>query len=186
MPKRSRVSIDDVADWSNLVWAAYRAAQGKRTNGPVRNFLNNLDVNLKSLQHGLRDGSVPVGEAASFEIFDPKPRTIHAPVFRERVLHHALMRHLGPILEKSLVADTFACRTGKGAIAAVMRAQDHARRYSWYGKLDVRQYFASISHSRLLEMLRRRFKDRRLLTLLGRIVDAYHTRTEDTVCPSER
>ncbi len=175
MPKRSRATLDDVAAWENLTWAAYRAAQGKRTHGSVHCFMERLDVNLTALQQGLRDGTVEVGNATSFRIFDPKPRTIHAPVFRERVLHHALMRHVGPVLERSLVADTFACRVGKGAIAVVKRAQHHARRYRWFGKLDVRQYFASIHHATLLDLLRRKFKDRGLLRLLERIVAAYHT-----------
>jgi len=175
MPKRSRVTLEDVAAWDNLTWAAYRAARGKRTHGSACGFMDRLDANLTALQRSVRDGSVDIGNATSFRIFDPKPRTIHAPVFRERVLHHALMRYVGPVLERSLVADTFACRVGKGAIAVVKRAQQHARRYRWYGKLDVRQYFASIHHATLLTMLRHKFKDRELLLLLERIVASYDT-----------
>ena len=59
--------------------------------------MENLDDYLVVLQQSLLDGSVEVGEVTSFEIFDPKQRTIHAPAFRERVLHHALMRHIGPV-----------------------------------------------------------------------------------------
>ena len=176
MPKRSRITIEDIAAWDNLVWAAARAAQGKRLQPAVCSFLNNLDANLRSLREGLLDGTVYIGEAAVFRIYDPKLRTIHAPVFRERVLHHALIRYVGPVLEDSLVADTFACRIGKGAIAAARRAQHFSRRYAWFGKLDVRHYFASICHTRLLGMLEQKFKDRQLLDLLQRIVRA---------CPSE-
>ena len=176
MPKRSRITLEDIAAWENLVWAAYRAAQGKRLQPAVSTFVDNLDANLRSLRDRLLDGSVELGHSAVFRIFDPKPRTIHAPVFRERVLHHALIRYVGPVLENSLVADTFACRVGKGAIAAARRAQHFSRRYAWFGKLDVRHYFASICHTRLLGMLEHKFKDRRLLELLERIIRS---------CPSE-
>ncbi len=175
MPKRSRVTLEDVALWDNLVLATYRAAQHKRMRSAVSSFVNNLDANLLALQQSLLDGSVNVGNAATFRIFDPKPRTIHAPVFRERVLHHALMRHIGPVLEKALVGDTFACRIGKGAIAAVQRVKHHSRRYAWFGKLDVRQYFPSICHATLLVMLQRKFKDRGLLALLHKIIGCYET-----------
>lgn len=183
MPKRSPVTLEDVADWNNLVWAAYRAAQGRRLHPAVRHFMDNLEGNLRLLRQGLLDGSLSVGQATSFRIFDPKPRTIHAPVFPERVMHHALMRHLGPVLERSLVADTFACRKGKGAIAAVKRAQDHARRYAWFGKLDIRQYFPSISHAKLLGMLQRKFKDRGRWNFSNASSVEIMPR-EDAVCPS--
>ncbi|MCP5197407.1 MAG: RNA-dependent DNA polymerase [Gammaproteobacteria bacterium] len=111
----------------------------------------------------------------SFHIRDPKPRVIHAPCFRERVLHHALMAHVGPVLDRALVDDTYACRVGKGALAAVHRVQHHLCRWPWYAQIDIRAYFASIDHAILLALLERRFKDRGLLALLARIVEAHPT-----------
>ena len=40
----------------------------------------------------------------AFRIHDPKPRLIHAPCFRDRVLHHAIMAHVGPVLDRALVS----------------------------------------------------------------------------------
>ena len=37
-----------------------------------------------------------------FHIHDPKPRVIHAPCFRERVLHHAVVAYMGPVLDRAL------------------------------------------------------------------------------------
>ncbi|WP_295443931.1 reverse transcriptase domain-containing protein [uncultured Thiodictyon sp.] len=120
-------------------------------------------------------GSVALGEMRAFRINDPKPRLIHAPCFRERVLHHALMTQAGPVLDRALVADTYACRVGKGALAAVQRAQHHQRRWPWYAQIDIRGYFASIDQATLCALLARRFKDPGLLALMMRIVAAYQT-----------
>jgi hypothetical protein len=98
---------------------------------------------------------------------------IHAPCFRERVLHHAVMAHVGPVLDRSLVNDTFACRRGRGVLAAVQRAQQHVRRFPWYAKIDIRSYFASIDHGILKKLLRGKFKDPGLLHLLERIIDSH-------------
>ncbi len=68
------------------------------------------------------------------------------------------MAHVGPVLDRALVFDTYACRTGKGTLAAVRRAGEHARRHAWYAQMDVRAYFASIDHAVLLHLLERRFK----------------------------
>ena len=108
-----------------------------------------------------------------FRILDPKPRLIHAPGFPDRVLHHAIMAHAGPVLDRGLVDDTYACRTGKGTLAAVQRACAQAGRFAWFAQIDIRAYFASIGHERLLALLQRRFRDRDLLALLRRIVGAH-------------
>jgi len=172
--KRSRVSLDAVADWHNLSAAFHRAALGKGHRPEVIEFRKELPARLARLRQDIMAGTVTVGRMRCFHIRDPKPRIIHAPCFPERVLHHALMAYVGPVLDRGLVADTYACRTGKGALAAVRRAQHHLRRWPWYAKIDIRSYFASIDHAILDEMLARRFKDRPLLALMARIVDAHH------------
>jgi hypothetical protein len=169
------VSLSDVAAWDNLAAAFWRAARGKRHRPEVRRYAADLDTNLASLRRRILAAELPEGAMEVFEIHDPKRRTIHAPCFPHRVLHHAFMHHLAPVIERSLVADTFACIPGRGTLAAVLRAQAHARRYPWYAKIDVAAYFASIDHMRLLADLHRRFKDRGVLLLCQRIIEQHHT-----------
>ncbi len=171
--KRSSVSLEDIADWANLTQAANRAALGKRDRVEVREFFADLHGNLSLLRRGILADTVNVGHARSFAIRDPKPRVIHAPCFRERALHHAVMNRIGPVLERSLVDDTYACRVGRGALAAVSRCHQHVQRFQWWAKLDIRQYFASIDHRVVLKQLSRKFKSEELLAFLYRIIDAY-------------
>ena len=171
--RRSPVGLDTVSDWHNLASAFHRAAVGKRSRSQVQRFCANLDLELSGLRREILAGTVAVGRMRRFRIHDPKARIIHAPCFRERVLHHALMVHVGPVLDRALVEDTYACRIGKGALAAVHRAQNHSRRFPWYAKIDIRAYFASIDHVLLGGMLARRFKDKPLLALMHRIVAAH-------------
>ena len=63
-------------------------------------------------------GRVRVGDYHYFTIHDPKERTICAAHFRERVLHHAVMNVCEPVLERAAVFDSYACRKGKGQLAA--------------------------------------------------------------------
>lgn len=173
MAARSPVGLAEVTAWENLAAAFHRAARGKRERPEVQRFEANLDRELAVLGAAIRDGNVPVGQFTSFQVFDPKPRLIHAPCFRERVLHHAMIGPMEPVLERSHVADSFACRAGKGSLAAVVRAQHHLHRHPWYVKLDVRSYFASIDHGLLNEALARRFRNRRLLKLCQRVIAAH-------------
>ena len=123
------------------------------------------------MQREILDGTFACGRARRFQIRDPKPRTITAPCFRERVLHHALMRHVGPVLKRALVDDTFACISGRGTRAAVFRCRQHVQRFTWFAKMDICRYFRSIDHGILKALLRRRFKNAGVLDLMDRIID---------------
>ena len=112
-----------IADPGNLRLAFWKASKGKRGKADCRAFQENLDVNLSALRAALLAGQVRVGGYHYFTIHDPKERTICAAQFRERVLHHALMNVCEPVLERAAVFDSYACRQGKGQLAAVRRAE---------------------------------------------------------------
>ena len=173
MARSSEITLWEIADSANLQRAAHLAARGVRNRPVVAQFMVNLAWELRQMQRAILDETVEVGQTTAFTIHDPKPRQIFAPVFPERVLQHAVMACVGPALDKALVADTFACRIGKGTIAAVQRAQHHSRRFTWYGQIDIRRYFPSVNHDVLLTALDRRFRDAGVRRLLWRIVTAH-------------
>lgn len=173
--KRKRDLFDGICQWENLRLAFYNAARGKRERAEVRQFGSGLERNLQRLGCDLRAGTIEVGEYLQWIIHDPKRRVITAPSFRVRVLHHAIMNVCEPVFDRWLIPDTFACRCGKGQVAALARAKTFAARFGYFLKLDIRKYFDSVSHPILLERLARKFKDRPLLELFTRIVDSHHT-----------
>jgi hypothetical protein len=171
--KRENCLVDRIADPDNLRLAFWKAGKSKTGKAEVIEFQNNLDKNLLSLRSELLGGKPAVGNYRYFKVFDPKERLICASAFRERVLHHALMNVCHDSFERFQIYDSYACRIGKGTYAALDRAETFQKRYAWFLKLDVRKYFASISHNILKGMLQRRFKERRLLDIFGAIVDSY-------------
>ena len=123
-----------------------------------------------------------------------KPRLIAAAPFRDRVVHHALMNVLEPLLDRRFIADSYACRRGKGVHGAVARYQGWSRRYRYALKMDVQRYFPSIDRQLLKDKLRRMVKDDGVLWLLGRIIDtappelgvAWRFPGDDLLTPLER
>ena len=120
--KRTKIDIQDIASFNNLAHAAVKAAQGKRQRPEVVCFFANFEDNLQELRNTILDGHVPCGNFKQFTIYDPKKRVIHAPCFKDRVLHHAVMNFVGPVLERAMVDSSYACRQGKGVHAAVKKA----------------------------------------------------------------
>jgi hypothetical protein len=173
--KSSPVRLEQIAHPDNLREAFLRAARGKGHRRDVVAFRENLGAELASLREEILAGTPSVGSFTAFTIHEPKERRIHAPCFRERVLHHALLALCEPDFERWLIADTFACRKGKGREAALRRAEQHAARHGWFLKLDVAKYFDSIPHDPLMAALDRRFRDARVVALWARIIAAYET-----------
>ncbi|MEW6073949.1 MAG: reverse transcriptase/maturase family protein [Planctomycetota bacterium] len=161
-----------IVSFENFLCAARRAARGKRHVAGVARFLADLEPNVLALQRELAGGTWRPGCSFQFEIHDPKRRTITAAPFRDRVVHHALMDVLEPILDRRMVRESFACRRGKGTHAALAHARRLVRRHRWFLKLDVARCFESLDHEVVLETMARILKDRRVLGLCERIVRA--------------
>ena len=147
-------------------WLSTRRPAGDAVRPWCGSLQRTLDRHIAAMSAAIREGTFPVGRFQQFLIRDPKERVITAPCFDERVLHHAIMNVCEPVMDRWLIDDTFACRTGKGREAAIQRAQHFTRNAEWFLKLDVRKYFDSVPHASLMAFLERRFKDRRLLELL--------------------
>ena len=173
MVKRASGLFDQICEWSNLRAAVGQALRGKRHRIDARCFTKSLDQNLQRLQQQMRNATSQFGVARQFMIYDPKPRMITAPRFEERVVHHAIMNVCEPYLDRALIADTFACRRGKGRERCLLRAQSLSRRYPYFLKLDIRKYFDSILHERLQELVSRRFKERSVLNLFATILSSF-------------
>ena len=173
--KRIRIEIEDIASFNNLSEAAAKAAKGKKSCPDVINFFNNYQKNIIELRDNLLNGNIPYGKLNKFTIFDPKERIIHAPCFKDRVLHHSIMRYVGSVLDRAMVNSSFACREGRGVHAAVKQAQKNICRFAWYVKIDIKSYFNSIDHYLLLEMIKRRIKGDHVLGLIEKIISNYCT-----------
>ena len=162
---------DQVVALDNLYAAYCKARKGKRRRPDVARFGLDLEQNLCALQQELAAGTYAPGAYRQFTVYERKPRLISVAPFRDRVVPHAVMCVLEPLLDKRFIADCYACRQDKGVHRAVDRYQQFARDYAYVLKLDIRRYFPSIDRTILKQQLARRIKDRFVLALLDRIID---------------
>lgn len=174
--KRVGYLMERIADMENLREAFFAAARGKSVRRDVAEYRANLGEGLDALRQGLLAGDPEVGGYRQFTIHDPKERVITVAPFGQRVLHHALMRVCEPVFDAHLIPRTYACRKGKGRLVALEEAQRQCGRHAWYLKLDIRRYFDSVPHARLIERLWCIFKDPRLLRVFERIIRSFEVR----------
>ncbi|MEW6742691.1 MAG: reverse transcriptase/maturase family protein [Planctomycetota bacterium] len=170
-----------LVSWENLVLAARKAQRGKRDRTAVQAFNFDQERQLLDLQGELESTSYRPGAFRSHWISRPKPRMISAAPYRDRVVHHALMNVLEPILDRHFHPGSYACRKGKGTHAAADRLQELMGRYPYALQGDVRKFFPSIDHQILKKTFRRLIKDPRMLWLMDLIVDSSNEQ-EDVFC----
>ncbi len=170
MPKSFNNLFSQIANFENLFAAWQAARHGKRRRADVAAFERNLEPNLLQLEQQLRDGSYRPGRYRSFFIREPKRRKISAAPFRDRVVHHALVRVIEPIFEARFSDASYACRRGKGTHRAADHAQALLRRYPYVLKADIAQFFPSIDHQVLASLLARHISCQLTLELCRRIM----------------
>ena len=139
-----------------------------------------LGDEIANLHLDLMNGTYLHGAYSHFRINDPKPREIHKATVRDRLLHHAIHRKLYPFFARTFIADSFSCQAGKGLHRAIERFCRATRKVSrngtrtcWILKCDIRKFFASIDHEILLDILKRRIADCRLVDLLANIISSF-------------
>ena len=77
-----------------------------------------------------------------------------------------------PIFERSFISDSYANRIGKGTHRACDRCQQYARKYQYVLQVDMRQFFPSIDHAILLQVLNRKLIDPGIRRLCKNILDS--------------
>lgn len=166
--------------YDNLELAFKKARKGKTTKDYVLEFETDLENNLRHLQNQLLLQTYHPQPLKTFILRDPKTRTISKSTFRDRLVHHALCNIIEPFFEKNFIFDSYANRRGKGTLKAVERF-DHFKsivsrnntRTCFVLKGDIRKYFDNVDHRILLEIVKRKISDLRVLWLIEIILANY-------------
>lgn len=170
MPKTYRNLWPQLVSFENL-WLAYLAARrGKRARPAVAAYDFEAETRLLRLQERLEAGEYIPGAYRTFVIREWKRRVVSAAPFEDRIVHHALCQVIEPIYESRFIRDTYACRVGKGTLAALDRAQHFARGHGYVLQLDIREFFPSIDHAILETTLAQHIADQCVLDLCHRII----------------
>ena len=179
-----------VCSIKNLYLAFKKARKQKTQKNYVMDFEKDLANNMARLRHELKSFAYRPKPLKRFSIMDPKSRIIHVSDFRDRIVHHALVNIIGPILEKRFIYDSYAGRIGKGTSGAVFRFDVFKRKVSKNGQLasnhvcnnqiigycmkaDIKHYFDNVNHELLLKIIERKINDGNVIWLIKQILNNF-------------
>ena len=167
--------IDKVHPTRTLGAAFFQIAVNKGAAGvdhvTVEGFKLRLDENLKKLSEDLRSGNYQPQQIRRHYI--PKPgssekRPLGIPTVRDRVVQTALQMVLEPIFEHDFAEHSYGFRPGRGCKDALRRVDQLLKEgYSYIVDADLKSYFDTIPHDRLMTLVGQKVSDGRVLSLIG-------------------
>ncbi len=166
--------IDKVHPVRTLNAAFYQVADNKGAAGvdhvTVEGFKLRLDENLKKLSEDLRSGNYQPQQIRRHHI--PKPgsketRPLGIPTVRDRVVQTAVLMVMEPIFERDFAEHSYGFRPGRGCKDALRRVDQLLKEgYTYIVDADLKSYFDTIPHDRLMSLVEQKVSDGRVLNLI--------------------
>src|ERR1700745_1679130 len=186
--------IDKVYKRKNLeiAWERVRANHGAGgiDGESIEAFGEGLEERLTRLQDELRTGSYtprPVRQVRIPKVGKPGEwRMLGIPTILDRVCQQALLNRLEPIFEPVFDDANFGYRRGrstKDALRKVWKEIEAGR--EWIVDADLRDFFGSVDHEKLLTLVAQRVADGRVLRLIEAMLKA-GSYGKGQLFPSER
>lgn len=166
--------IDKVHSAKNLSAAFAKVKSNGGAHGvdhqTIRRFEHDLDGNLNRIREALRKDEYR--PQAIRRVFIPKAgsseqRPLGIPTVRDRVVQTALRSVLEPIFEVGFSEHSYGFRPGRSCKDALRRVDELlGSGFGWVVDADLKSYFDTIPHDRLLERVAERVADGRVLRLI--------------------
>lgn len=174
---------DKIIQKENLELALDKARKNngrksKRGKAEIAKVLQDREKYISKLHDMLASGNFHTSEYRTRRIYEPKERLLYIlPFFPDRIVHHAIMNILEPIWDRLMYYHSYSCRKGKGQHVASVKCMAWVKRYKYILKCDCSKFYPSMRHDVAKRLIRRKIKDRRLITLLDDILDSVEGET---------
>ena len=165
-------------DWLREAYRRTRKDGARGVDGQdAEQYAAELQGNLRGLLERAKAGTyrappvrrvhIPKGDGS-------KTRPIGIPTFEDKVLQRAVSMVLEAIYEQDFLDCSYGFRPGRSAHQALRFLRDQTMKMGggWILEVDIRDFFGSLDHGHLQEMLRRRVRDGVLLRLIGKWLNA--------------
>jgi RNA-directed DNA polymerase len=179
--KKVHSLVDKVYKKKNLELAWQRVRQNRGAAGidgeSIAAFEENLTENLNRLHEELKADTYrpqPVRQKMIPKPGQPgKERPLGIPTIYDRVCQQALLNRLEPIFEPVFDDANFGYRKGRSAKDALRKVWRELKEgQEWLVDADLRDFFGSVDHEKLLTLVSQRVADGRVLRIIESILKA--------------
>ncbi len=176
----SSMTMEEVVCRENML-AAYRRVVGNK-GAPgfdgiaVEALAPMLRDRWKAIRKELLSDTYQPSPVLKVEI--PKPggagvRTLGIPTVLDRLIQQALLQVLQPRIDPTFSDSSYGFRPGRSAHQALEKAREHvASGHRFVVDMDLEKFFDRVNHDVLMSRVARRIKDKRVLRLIRRYLQA--------------
>lgn len=171
--------MEQVVATGNMQRAYQRVMRNKGAPGAdgmtVVQLADHLKRHWPVLRERLLAGEYHPGPIRAVEI--PKPqggmRQLGIPTVVDRLIQQALLQVLMPIFDPEFSESSYGYRPKRNAQQAVSAMKSHVEAgHRWVADLDMTAFFDRVNHDLLMARVARRVRDRRVLRLIRRFLEA--------------
>lgn len=171
--------MEKICEPVNLNRAYKRVRANKGSAGvdgmTVKELRNHLSEHKEELIKALLDGSYKPQKVRAVEI--PKPgggiRQLGIPTVVDRLIQQAMVQVLEPKLDPTFSESSYGFRPNRSAHQALKKAQEYVRDgRDTTVDIDLEKFFDRVNHDVLMSRLAKRIKDKRLLRIIRRFLEA--------------
>lgn len=171
--------IDKVYNPENL-WASWcKSAANNGSPGvdgiTIKRYEDDVEANVERLAEKLKDRTYRPKAIRRTYIpkADGRMRPLGIPTVQDRIVQGAIRHVIEPIFEKEFARHSYGFRPGRGAKDALRRVDQLLQRgYRYVVDADLKSYFDTIPHEKLMERIRERVADGRVLELIQMFLEA--------------
>ena len=167
------VDIEVIKDMYNKVRVS------TKNKKKIEAFSDYYTCNITSVYETLVNKSYNPGKYNIFLISEPKVRVVMSTSVFDKLINHLIAKYfLINVLEKDLIDENIATRDNKGTKYGIDLLKNYLNELKkegkdiYYLKFDISKYFYNIDHDILKRLIRRRIKDRNVLSILDKIIDS--------------
>jgi len=158
----------------NFELAYQNSIRGKGWQRQIQIFQKNKEENLEAVRQLVINEQFHTSEYKEQTIYEPKERIIYKlPYCPDRIVQHAVMNVLKPIMLNLFIENTYACIKNRGQIKASLKCSEYVRKYRYCLKGDIKKFYPSINQHILSNMLHRIIKDDKFMRLVDDIIFSY-------------
>lgn len=158
----------------NFELAYKNSIKNKSGQRQIRHFNQHREENLERVRQLVISGQFHTSQYKQMIVYEPKKRIIYKlPYCPDRIVQHAIMNILKPILMRLFIKDTYACIEGRGQHKASIRCSEFVRRNTYCIQGDCRKFYPSIDQKKLSAMLHRIIKDDKFMTVVDDVIFSF-------------
>ncbi len=187
MPKRKNNIYFLNCTYEKLYEAYTICKKGKTNRLDVIMFSMDLEKNLKEIRNNLLKDNYTFSSYNLFYVYEPKKRKILAATFKDRIVHTWYVNSfILPYFVPSFINTSYACIRARGMHMAAKAVQKGLRICSklylnpYVLKMDITKFFENINRNKVYELIRRKIKDKRVLSLTLDILNSSSCYDEKT------